>query len=102
MVTKILIDLDGGRDAVIRISNISDWARDGDVRDKLTKAFVESLSDRRPAVLDYEPGGYDAILRPASLEGILFWLRDCSGLSGDSRQLVQDIIDREFGSVSSS
>ena len=102
MVTKVLIDLDGTRDSVIRISNIREWASEDDVKDKLVKMFVESLSDCRPAILNYLPGGNDAILRPASLESILFWLRDQFSMNDGNRQLVQDIIDNEFGSVKAS
>lgn len=100
MVTKVLIDLDGNRDSVIRISNIREWTGEDDVKDKLVKMFVESLSDGRPAVLNYLPGGNDMILKPASLEAILFWLRDQFDVNDGNRQLVQDIIDNEFGSVS--
>lgn len=104
MQSRLLIDIDGGRRAVIAIKGIRLAADSDDVKDKLVRQFIEDVScESHGLVSVFRDGENDAFLRPAPLETVMWSLHSrLGGDSTDSGKKMRELIDMEFGSVSGS
>lgn len=102
MVSKILIDIDTNRDAVVKVSGVRLAAESDDVKDKLVRQFIEDVSFRGQGhVCIHRDQENDAVLKPASLESLMFAVLAALGGDGtESGKKMKELISMEFGGVS--
>lgn len=102
MVSKILIDIDTNRNAVVKVSGVRLAAESDDVKDKLVRQFIEDVSYRGQGLAAiHRDSENDAILKPAALDVMMFAVLAALGGDGtESGKKMRELIAMEFGGPS--